>query len=171
MVQPRRCWPPATPASVAGAITREQRSRRSGRSVRKVALTQDRGQPLRIGVRRGITSGRQAAPVTLSYSESGHQPPQLAVPGAPCRGRPGQPGFWEPHRNPTNPRHGGWSPQESHGRNGTLRYTCYACLRHGEQSVSSVDARELGCWSLFQMCALRVIELLIIGRSAVPPCP
>jgi hypothetical protein len=41
-------------------------------------------------------------------------------------GQVGQ-GPCEPHRNPTTPRHGGRSPQESHGRNGTLRYTCYAC--------------------------------------------
>ena len=36
-------------------------------------------------------------------------------------------GSWEPHRTPTSRRHGGRSPQESHERNGTLRYTCDAC--------------------------------------------
>ena len=39
-----------------------------------------------VGVRRGITSGGQAAPVTLGYPESGHQPPEVAVPD---RCRPG----------------------------------------------------------------------------------
>jgi hypothetical protein len=29
-------------------------------------------------------------------------------------------GFCEPHRNPASRRHGGWSPQKPHGRNGTL---------------------------------------------------
>ena len=32
-------------------------------------------------------------------------------------------------------------------------------------AVSSVDARELGCWSLFQISALGVIGLLKSGRS------
>ena len=36
---------------------------------------------------------------------------------------PASQGFCEPHRNPTSPRHGGRPPQESHGRNGALRYT------------------------------------------------
>jgi len=39
-------------------------------------------------------------------------------------------------------------------------------------AVSSVDARELGWWSLFRVSALGVIELLKIGRSVVrPPAP
>jgi len=42
-------------------------------------------------------------------------------------GRPGlSQGLLRAHRNPASPRHGGRSPQEFHGRNGTLRYTCYA---------------------------------------------
>ena len=47
--------------------------------------------------------------------------------GIPCRSAEPVRGFGQPHRNPTTPRHGGGSPQESHGRNGTLRYTCDAC--------------------------------------------
>jgi hypothetical protein len=46
---------------------------------------------------------------------------------APCRSAGPAMGFGEPHRNPTTQRHGGRSLQKSHGRNGTLRYTCYAC--------------------------------------------
>ena len=85
----------------------------------------------RVSIRQGdcgITSWLACRPVTLGYPESDHQHPEAGVPGCPCRSaRQVQGGSCEPHRNPTSPRHGGRSPQESHGRNGTLRYTCYAC--------------------------------------------
>ena len=78
--------------------------------------------------RRGITIGGQVAPVTLGCpgnwsSGSGSRRDLGTRPGlaGPVKG------FGEPHRNPTSPRHGGRSPQESHERNGTVRYTCYAC--------------------------------------------
>jgi hypothetical protein len=35
-------------------------------------------------------------------------------------------------------------------------------------AVSGVDARELGCWSLFQVSALGMTDLLKSGRSADP---
>jgi hypothetical protein len=77
---------------------------------------------------RKITTGGQVAPVTLGYSQGGHQDPGVALPGVLHVGSGGPVrGFHEPHRNPTTQRRGGRSPQESHGRNGTLRYTCYAC--------------------------------------------
>ena len=41
---------------------------------------------------------------------------------------------------------------------GTLRYACCACQRYGEMPVTSVDARELGCWSFYRVNALTVIE-------------
>src|SRR5271167_525897 len=86
------------------------------------------GQPEIFGVRRGITAGGQGTPVTLGYPESGHQDPEAAVPGYPRVGSAGPVrGFGEPHRNPATPRHGAGSPQEPHGRNGTLQYTCYTC--------------------------------------------
>jgi hypothetical protein len=81
----------------------------------------------RFGDRREITSDGQGAPVTLGYSEVVISPRELRYlvlhvgSAGPVRG------FCEPHRNPTTPRHGGRPPQESHGLNGTLRYTCYAC--------------------------------------------
>ena len=71
--------------------------------------------------RRGINSGRQTAPVTLGY------PRESRYQGIVYREGRADQGFREPHRNPTSLRHGSRSPQESHGRNGTLRYTCYAC--------------------------------------------
>ena len=65
------------------------------------------------GVRRGITSGGQAALVTLGYLGVGHQPPEVAIPG-----RAGRAESWAsasptetpqvrdtaagPHRNPTD---------------------------------------------------------------------
>ena len=116
------------------------------------------------GVRRGVNSGGKAALVTLGYPESGHQLRELrylVLHAGPAR----------PHRSPTTSRHGSGSPQDPHGLNGTLRYTCYACERHGEQPVSSVDARELGCRSLFQVSALGMTVLLKSGRSTVRSCP
>ena len=89
------------------------------------AREQQRGpRTVTVGNKRGITSGGQAALVTLGYPGSGHRPPEVAIPG-----RVGglSQGICEPHRNPTTPRHGGRSPQKPHGRNGTLRYTRYAC--------------------------------------------
>ena len=38
----------------------------------------------------------------------------------------------------------------------------------GWQPATSTDARELGCWSPFQVIALGVIDLLKGGRSANP---
>jgi hypothetical protein len=69
-----------------------------------------------IGVRREIITGGKVAPVTLGYSEGGHQDPEVAVPGYPVPGRPGQSGasagptetpqlrdtVADPHRNPTD---------------------------------------------------------------------
>jgi hypothetical protein len=40
-------------------------------------------------------------------------------------------------------------------------------LKARKQPVSSVDARELDCWSVFQVSALGVIDLLKSGRSIV----
>ena len=106
-----------------------------------------------IGVRRGTTSGEQAAPVTLGYPESGHQLRELRylVLHAGLTGSPEK-----PHNSATRQR----IPQDPHGLNGTLRCTCYACERHGEQSASSVDARELGCRGLSQVSALGMTGLL-----------
>jgi hypothetical protein len=73
-----------------------------------------------IGVRCGMTSGGQAAPVTLGYPEIGHQLREL-------RYMVLHAGPTGPHRSPTTSRHGGRSPQEPHGLNGTLRYTYYTC--------------------------------------------
>src|SRR5580704_8178862 len=70
---------------------------------------------------------RSATPGTV-LAFRGHQDPWSAGSCVPRRvGRGQSAGLYEPHRNPTTPRPGGRSPQESHGRNGTLRYTCYAC--------------------------------------------
>ena len=60
----------------------------------------------------------------------------------------------DPHRNPTD--------ETAHS--GTL---VMRVKRHGEQPVTSVDARELGCRSLFQVSALGMIERLKSGRSYV----
>ena len=78
-------------------------------------------------VMRGITTVGQVALMTLGYRKLVIRIRKSAGLGYRCR--VGQPvrGFGEPHRNPTTQRHGGRSPQESRGRNGTLRYTCYAC--------------------------------------------
>ena len=40
-------------------------------------------------------------------------------------------------------------------------------LKHGKQPVASIDARELGCWSIFQVRAVGVIELLKSGGSII----
>ena len=100
---------------------------------------------------------------------SGHQPPEAALPDRSAGAESGaSAGPTEPpqvrdtaggpHRNPTD--------ETAHS--GTL---VMRVKRHGEQPVSSVDARELGCWSLFQVSALGMTELLKSGRSAVRPCP
>jgi hypothetical protein len=44
-------------------------------------------------------------------------------------------------------------------------------LKAREQSASSVDACELGCWSLYRVSALGMIELLKSGRSIARSCP
>jgi hypothetical protein len=66
-------------------------------------------------------------PVTLSYPKSGPQLRELLYAWCLMLGRPHRPGLLRAPQKPTTPRHGGRSPQESHGLNGTLRYTCYAC--------------------------------------------
>ncbi len=71
--------------------------------------------------RRGINSSGQTAPVTLGYLR------ESRYLGTVYREGRADQGFCEPHRSPTSLRHGSRSPQESHGRNGTLRYTCYTC--------------------------------------------
>ncbi len=102
--------------------------------------------------------------MTLGYPESGHQDPGVAVPS----GRQGQSGasasptetpqlrdtVADPHRNPTD--------ETAHSGILVMRVKRYA-----EQPVSSVDARELGCWSLYRVSALRVTDLLKSGSSAV----
>ncbi len=65
--------------------------------------------------------------MTLGYSESDHQPPQVAIPGALRLTDQESQGLMRAPQNPHSPRLGSRSPQESHGRNDTLRYTCYAC--------------------------------------------
>jgi len=70
----------------------------------------------RVGDRREITSDGQGAPVTLGYSESGHQPPGSYGTWCSMSGRPDQSGASasptetpqlrdtaaDPHRNPTD---------------------------------------------------------------------
>ena len=92
--------------------------------------------------------------MTLGYLESGHQLREL-------RYLVLHAGLPDPTEAPQTSRHGSGSPQDPHGLNGTLRYTCYACGRHEEQPVNSVNARELGVRSLFQVTALGMTELLI----------
>jgi hypothetical protein len=60
------------------------------------------------------------------YGDAG-LPRESRYPGTVYREGRADQGFCEPHRSPTSLRHGSRSPQESHGRNGTLRYTCYTC--------------------------------------------
>jgi hypothetical protein len=72
----------------------------------------------------GIITGGQAVPVTLDYPGSGHQDPEVVGIRYPVPGSAGPVrGFGEPHNSAARRQ----IPQESHGRNGTLRYTCYAC--------------------------------------------
>ena len=78
-------------------------------------------------VRRGVTLGGQGLPVTLGYSENGGQPPEVAVPGAWYRVGRASLGLLRAPQKPHNSATRCLIPQESHGRNGTLRYTCYAC--------------------------------------------
>jgi hypothetical protein len=99
----------------------------------------------RVGVRRRINSGKQATPVTLGYRKS-------VISSGSLRYLELDAGV-------------GRTPQDPHGLNGTLRYTCYACERHEEQPVSSVDARELGCQGFFQVSALGMTDLLKSGSS------
>ncbi len=75
----------------------------------------------------GTTTGGQADLVTLGCRKVIIRIRKSAGLGYPCQVASPVGGFGEPHRNPTTQRHGGRSPQESHGRNGTLRYTCDAC--------------------------------------------
>ena len=99
----------------------------TGRSVRRLRRRTRSQEKHKIGDRRGITTAGQVALMTLGYRKVVVRIRKSAGLGYPCRvGSPIR-GFGEPHRNPTTQRHGGRSPQESHGRNGTLRYTCYAC--------------------------------------------
>ena len=79
------------------------------------------------GDRRGITTAGQVALMTLGYRKVVIRIRKSAGLGYHAGSASPVRGFGEPHRNPTTQRHGGRSPQEPHGRNGTLRYTCYAC--------------------------------------------
>jgi hypothetical protein len=99
---------------------RTPRPHRTSCSVRDCVHTDAGRVEYGIGVRPGITLGRHAALVTLGYRKRSSAS-EVALPD---RSAGLSQGSCEPHRNPTSPRHGGRSPQESHGRNGTLRYTC-----------------------------------------------
>jgi hypothetical protein len=59
--------------------------RRTGEYVADEHADKTAANEQRIGVRRGITIGGQAAPVTLGYPESSHQDPEVAYLGTPCR--------------------------------------------------------------------------------------
>ena len=94
-----------------------------------------------------VVIGGHVAPVTPGYSESGHQDPGSRY----CRvGRASQ-GSCETHRNPTTPRHGGRSPQESRGRNGTLRYT-FMRVKGTENSRSAASMRVSWAAGAFSRC-------------------
>jgi hypothetical protein len=87
------------------------------------------GEPMAICLRPGNAGSNTAADHIETARLALAQLPRRLRRTVLIRGRSAVParGFGEPHRNPTTQRHGGRSPQESHGRNGTLRYTCYAC--------------------------------------------
>jgi hypothetical protein len=107
---------------------------------------------------RGITSGGQAAPVTLDYLESGHQSPEVAVRMVPHAGS-AEPvkasasptetpqlrdTVADPHRNPT----------DFTAHSGTLVLP----VKARKIPVTSVDAHELGCGNFSRQMLYGVTE-------------
>jgi hypothetical protein len=134
---------------------------RNGRYVRhrQPARFQDREQIF--GVRCGITSGAQAALVTLGYSDAS------SASGSCWTGSVGraESGLLRapqiPHKSATRRPVPTGIPQ-------TKRHTPVHLLRVLKARKTPRQQRrwrELGCWSLFQVTALRMTELLKRGRS------
>ena len=121
------------PAASSGGI-----SSRTVRSARNSTFPLTQFPARRIG--RGITTAGQVALMTLGYRKvviktgSRRDLGTRAGSASPVRG------FGEPHRNPTTQRHGGRSPQESHGRNGTPG-TLVMYVKDTENSRSAVSMR------------------------------
>jgi hypothetical protein len=129
-------WCGDLPARASGCVSATRQRRRHVPSA-------TRNRSARNYLLVGLSSGN---PGGLS-GERSPAPREAGVPGCPCRLARQVKGLLRAPQKPTGPRHGGQSPQESHGRSGTLRYLLYV-LNHGEQPTSSIDAHELGCWSL-----------------------
>jgi hypothetical protein len=83
----------------------------------------------RRGAREGVPAWARAVPLLAGGAviERVRLGVRAASASGKLRYRIGCQGLLRSRRNPASPRHGGRSPQESHGRNGTLRYTCSSC--------------------------------------------
>ena len=140
-----RSWP----GSLAGLGCRELAlcPRDGGAGHRRLAAHDGRQAPQHAA---GIRSLHEALNTTI--------PP--AVLGCPVPGRPSQSGASRAPQNPPQLRDTAADPT---GIPRTKRHTAahlLGVLKNGEELFSSVDACELGCWGLFQVSALGVIELL-----------
>ena len=97
-------------------------------------------------------------PIALGYLESDHSTQRLEYLGAPCRLARQVKELW---RAPQNPLVRGTAADPT-GIQRTKRHTPVQVLRvlkARKRVVSSVDACELGCWSLSRKCS-PVIKLL-----------
>src|SRR5262249_5108325 len=115
--------------------------------------------------RRGITICGQVATATLGYRKVVIRIRKSAGFGYPCRvGQPSQ-GLRRAPQKPYNSATRWPIPTETPRtkRHTPVHLLCVLKIRKGP--VSSVDARELGCWRLFQVSALGMTDLLKDGSS------